>query len=285
MSFSAEQDDALWWLMISADVNAVRAVLALLPEADWREDLPRLVRGAVGRQQRGHWNLTTANAWGTLALQRFAGEFEKAPVAGSSSAKLGDDTQQHVWKDKQPATLDLRWPAAASTLSLDHSGSGAPWLTVQSRAAIPLREPFSSGYRITRTITPVEQKTKGVWSVGDVARIKLDIDAQSDMSWVVIDDPIPGGSTLLGGGLGRDSALLSQGDRNSGDAWPAFEERRFDFYRAYYEFVPKGRFSTEYSVRYNNAGRFEMPATHVEAMYSPEMLGESPNAAIEVSAP
>lgn len=284
MTFSAEQDDALWWLMISADVNAVRAVLALLPEADWREDLPRLVRGAVGRQQRGHWNLTTANAWGTLALQRFAGEFEKAAVAGSISARLGDDTQQHVWKDKQPATLDLRWPAATSTLSLDHSGSGAPWVTVQSRAAIPLREPFSSGYRITRTITPVEQKAKGVWSVGDVARIKLDIDAQSDMSWVVIDDPIPGGSTLLGGGLGRDSALLSAGDRNSGDAWPAFEERRFDFYRAYYEFVPKGRFSTEYTVRYNNAGRFEMPATHVEAMYSPEMLGEVPNAVVEVVA-
>jgi uncharacterized protein YfaS (alpha-2-macroglobulin family) len=285
MTFSAEQDDALWWLMISADVNAVRAVLALLPEADWREDLPRLVRGAVGRQQRGHWNLTTANAWGSLALKRFAGEFEKAPVAGNTSATLGDDTQQYAWKDRQPATLDLAWPSPAGTLSLDHNGSGTPWVTVQSRAAIPLREPFSSGYRITRTITPVEQKTKGVWSVGDVARVKLDIDAQSDMSWVVIDDPIPGGSTLLGGGLGRDSALLSQGEHQQGGAWPAFEERRFDFYRAYYEFVPKGRFSTEYTLRYNNAGRFEMPVTHVEAMYSPEMLGESPNVAVEVVGP
>ncbi|WP_428312046.1 alpha-2-macroglobulin family protein [Hydrocarboniphaga sp.] len=285
MSFSAEQDDALWWLMISADVNAVRAVLALLPEADWREDMPRLVRGAVGRQQRGHWNLTTANAWGTLALAGFARAFEKETVSGSTSARLGDDTQQHAWKDTQAAALDLRWPTAAGTLSLDHSGSGAPWITVQSRAAIPLREPLSSGYRITRTVTPVEQKTKGKWSVGDVARVRLDIDAQSDMSWVVVDDPIPGGSTLLGGGLGRDSALLSQDDRKSGDAWPAFEERRFDFYRAYYAFVPKGRFSTEYTLRYNNAGRFEMPATHVEAMYAPEMLGESPNAAVEVVAP
>lgn len=283
MSFSAEQDDALWWLMISADVNAVRAVLALLPEADWREDLPRLVRGAVGRQQRGHWNLTTANAWGTLALNRFAGEFEKVAVSGSTVARLAADTQQHAWKDSQPATLDLAWPAAAGVLSLDHSGGGAPWVTVQSRAAIPLREPFSSGYRITRTVTPVEQKTKGVWSVGDVARVKLDIEAQSDMSWVVIDDPIPGGSSLLGGGLGRDSQLLTQGQNKQGDAWPAFEERRFDFYRAYYEFVPKGRFSTEYTLRYNNAGRFEMPATHVEAMYSPEMLGELPNAAVEVA--
>lgn len=282
MTFSAEQDDALWWLMISADVNAVRAVLALLPEADWREDLPRLVRGAVGRQQRGHWNLTTANAWGTLALQRFAAEFERDAVAGTTRALLADDEQQHVWQQRQPATLDLAWPAAPATLALDHNGSGAPWVTVQSRAAIPLREPFSSGYRITRTVTPVEQKTKGLWTLGDVARVHLDIDAQSDMSWVVVDDPIPGGSTLLGGGLGRDSALLAGGESDDGAAWPAYVERRFDFYRAYYAFVPKGRFSTEYTVRYNNAGRFEMPATHVEAMYSPEMLGELPNAVVEV---
>ncbi|MDB5971046.1 MAG: hypothetical protein JWQ90_3496 [Hydrocarboniphaga sp.] len=285
MTFSAEQDDALWWLMISADVNAVRAVLALLPEADWHEDMPRLVRGAVGRQLRGHWNLSTANAWGTLALNQFAAQFEREAVTGTTSAKLAADTQQHVWKDRQPATLDLAWPAATGVLSLDHGGSGAPWVTVQSRAAIPLREPYSSGYRITRTVTPVEQKIQGRWTLGDVARVRLDIDAQSDMTWVVIDDPIPGGSSLLGGGLGRDSQLLSQGDRKDGDAWPAFEERRFDFYRAYYAFVPKGRFSTEYTLRYNNAGRFEMPATHVEAMYSPEMLGELPNAAVEVLAP
>jgi uncharacterized protein YfaS (alpha-2-macroglobulin family) len=285
MTFSAEQDDALWWLMISADVNATRAVLALLPEADWHDDMARLVRGAVGRQLRGHWNLTTANAWGTLALNKFAAAFEREAVSGSTTAKLANDTQQHVWKDKRPATLDLAWPATAATLSLDQNGSGAPWITVQSRAAIPLREPFSSGYKITRTVTPVEQKTKGVWTPGDVARVKLDIDAQSDMTWVVVDDPVPGGSTLLGGGLGRDSQLLSSGDRKEGEAWPAFEERRFDVYRAYYEFVPKGRFSTEYTVRYNNAGHFEMPATHVEAMYSPEMLGESPNAAVEVVAP
>lgn len=53
-------------------------------------------------------------------------------------------------------------------------------------------------------------------------------------------------------------------------------------YRSYYRFVPKGRFSTEYTVRLNDAGRFALPPTRVEAMYAPEMYGAVPNAAVEV---
>ena len=33
---------------------------------------------------------------------------------------------------------------------------------------------------------------------GDVVRVRLDIDAQSDMTWVVVNDPIPSGATILG---------------------------------------------------------------------------------------
>ena len=36
-------------------------------------------------------------------------------------------------------------------------------------------------------------------------------------------------------------------------------------------------------MRLNNPGRFALPPTRVEAMYAPEMFGESPNAGIEVA--
>jgi len=53
-------------------------------------------------------------------------------------------------------------------------------------------------------------------------------------------------------------------------------------FRAYYAFVAKGRFKVEYTVRLNNAGRFELPATRVEALYAPEMFGELPNRPLAV---
>uniref|UniRef100_UPI001C310D04 alpha-2-macroglobulin family protein n=1 Tax=Achromobacter sp. GbtcB20 TaxID=2824765 RepID=UPI001C310D04 len=70
--------------------------------------------------------------------------------------------------------------------------------------------------------------------------------------------------------------------RQRGWAWPAFEERTQGAFRAYYDFVPKGQWSIEYTVRLNNAGHFSLPPTRVEAVYKPEMFGELPNAAVVV---
>ena len=39
---------------------------------------------------------------------------------------------------------------------------------------------------------------------------------------------------------------------------------------------------TSLPVRVNNAGRFDLPATRVEALYSPEMFGEIPNETVRV---
>jgi len=115
-----------------------------------------------------------------------------------------------------------------------------------------------------------------------VLRVHLDIDVQADATWVVVDDPVPGGASILGSGLGRDSAIDSAGEQVDDHGWLAYQERRLDAFRAYYRYLPKGRFSIEYTVRLNNPGTFQLPQTRVEAMYAPEMFGESPNAAVVV---
>ncbi|MCC7113272.1 MAG: alpha-2-macroglobulin [Burkholderiales bacterium] len=280
MGFSTEKSDALWWLMISADANANKLILATLGLPGWKDDLPRLVRGSLGRMQRGHWNTTVANAWGTVALDRFAAKFESTAPAGTTSAALAGRTFEHAWKPDDGAKTYARrlpWPDARADVTLRHDGTGVPWVTLTSVAAIPVTAPFSSGYRISRSVAPVRQQTPGTWRRGDVARVTLDLDAQSDMAWVVVDDPLPAGATALGRGLGGESALDAQGERRAGAVWPAFEERTATAFRAYFRYVPKGRFVVEYTVRLDNPGDFGLPATRVEAMYAPEMFGERPN--------
>jgi len=283
MGFATERADALWWLMCSADTNANRALISLLDNDLWQDDLPRMARGSLGRQRKGHWNTTVANAWGILAMEKFSAKFESEAVTGSTSSELSGSSPKLDWSDAPDGgTLGHGWPARAETLRVTHSGSGKPWLTIQSLAAIPLKQPFSTGYRIERTVTPVARRNPAAWTRGDVYRVRLDIEAQSDMTWVVVNDPIPSGAAILGTGLGRDSKILAHGEQRKGWVWPAFEERTFDSFRAYYEFVPKGRWTVEYTVRLNNAGRFALPETRVEALYSPEMFGEIPNRGIEV---
>jgi uncharacterized protein YfaS (alpha-2-macroglobulin family) len=283
MTFSTERADALWWLMISEDSNANRMVLAALDQPDWREDMPRLVRGALGRQLHGHWNTTVANAWGVLAMRKFSAQFESTPVRGATVVRYGHEQLAVSWPNtRKTATDDLSWQPGRGLLDIREQGSGAPWAMVRAMAAIPLHQPLSSGFRIIRTVTPIEQSEPGVWTRGDVARVHLQLESQSDMTWVVVDDPIPAGATILGSGLGGQSQLLTRGEQRGGWAWLAYEERRFDGFRAYYELVPKGHWSVEYTVRFDNPGSFQLPATRVEAMYAPEMFGELPNAPVTV---
>jgi len=123
---------------------------------------------------------------------------------------------------------------------------------------------------------------KGKWSRGDILRVKLDMESQSDMTWVVVNDPIPAGSSILRADMGA-SSLLTVKERSSGWVWPAFTERSFEAFRNYYEYVPKGKWSVEYTLRLNNEGSFQIPATRVEALYAPEMFGEIPNREVKVS--
>ncbi len=285
MGFSTERNDALWWLMISGDSNANRMLLSILDEPQWREDVPRLVRGSLGRQQRGHWNTTVANALGVLAMEKFSAAFESTPVTGASGISYGSQQSKITWpRSANNSQVDLPWQDASASLEVSHAGTGSPWVMIRATAALPLAKPLSSGYKITRSVTPIDQQVAGRWTRGDVARVRLELEAQSDMAWVAVEDPIPGGATIMGSGLGGQSALLTREEGRDGYAWLAFEERRFDSFRAYYRYVPKGRWVVEYTVRLNNPGRFLLPATRVEAMYAPEMFGESPNAPVEVGA-
>jgi hypothetical protein len=126
----------------------------------------------------------------------------------------------------------------------------------------------------------------GHYSRGDILRVTLEVDASADMAWAVVTDPVPAGASILGGGLGRDSVIATQGEKNTGrGAWPAFEERDFATFRSYYEYLPKGVARMQYTIRLNNAGTFALPPSRVEAMYAPEMFGEAPNAPVTVEAP
>ena len=283
LRFATEDSDAWWWLMDGPDGNAARLLLAAVATPAWHDDVPRIVTGALARQQGGAWNTTVANVWGVLALERFSARFEARPPTGRSRIELGAASAAVDWSaTPEGGRHTLPWPTATAALVVRHEGEGRPWLAWQALAAVPLTEPVASGYRIVRSVGAVQRKTPEAWSRGDLLRVRLEIEAVGDMAWVVVSDPLPTGATALGTGLGRDSAIATRDETRSGNAWPAFEERGPGHFRAYYRWLPRGRHVVEYTLRLNNAGRFGLPASRVEAMYAPENFAETPNAVLEV---
>ena len=293
--FTSERTDAWWWLMVNGDTNAFRLIEAVLDDPAWQADLPALLNGALARQQRGRWATTVANVWATIALERFGQQFERDAVNGDTQITLGAlPVQNFAWAGKagEVNKLLLPWPAKPSLkdrLQVTHEGRGQPWVAWQALAALPVTEARANGLRVTREVTALQQKQPGKASRGDLWRVRLTVESDQEMSWVVVSDPIPGGSRILGdaGSGARDARLPAGGETAASNqaarnVWPTSIERSFSTYRAYYGYVPRGTFTTDYTLRLNNAGEFSLPATRVEAMYAPEVFGETPNAKVLV---
>ncbi len=285
--FADNQQNDSWWLMLGPQANMAKFMLVAMQDKAWDADMPRLAIGLLSMQREGAWRTTSANLLGTLAMDKFAARFEREPVFGTVHLDFASGGKHQIeWRDTRAnqqgvrsGDLLLPWTAQGKdTLVLSQEGKGTAWASIRSLAAVPPAKPVAAGYRLVRHVTPVSQAVPGKWSRGDVYRVRLEVHADAPMSWVVMSDPIPAGATILGSGLGRDSAIATV-DEDNGDYWssPSFVERSFEAYRAYYEYLPEGDSTIEYTVRLNTAGSFSLPATRMEALYQPDVYGELPN--------
>lgn len=272
---------APWWMMSSGDEIANRAVALLAGRPGWQDELPRLVVGAALRQQRGHWDTTTANAWGAVAARRFVGLYPPGEIAGTTEVNLLGLSRMARWPTSDAAVLRFPLPRTATPIRLSHAGTGGPWAQIQISAAVPMKQPFFAGYRISRQVSFLQRRDPKKMSKGDVLRIRLTVDAGAERNWVVVSDPIPAGATIVGDLGGQSVTLASQASDSEGIS-PSYVERGQDAWRGYYEWVPRGRFTVEYAVRLNAPGRFQLPPTRVQAMYSPEIRAALPNGSVTV---
>ena len=174
-----------------------------------------------------------------------------------------------------------RLPAAPSPLRLAQSGGSGPWAMVQVSAAVPLTKPLFAGYRLTRKVDVVQARKPGILTRGDVVRVTLTVEASAERNWVVINDPVPAGATIVGN-LGGQSAALAAGNEGSGTQ-PSYVERGKDGWRGYFAWLPRGTAVVSYTLRLNGAGRFNLPPSRVEAMYSPSIRAQVPNAPVTVA--
>ena len=273
--------DDPWQSLSSPDLTAARLLTAVVALPDWRADAPRIARGLMLNQRRGHWDTTPANAAGTLAMRAFSARFETTPVAGTTMATIGTVSHAFDWSHAPPPAT-LAWPPAAILLTLRHFGSGAPWAIVTSRAAVPLIVPFASGFAVHRSVAAVSQAVPGIRSRGDVMKVRVDVTARAPVAWVAVNDPVPAGATILGGSLGGRSDLLAAGATTG--LQPTFVERRTEAVHAHYERLDRATVIYEYTLRLGSTGTFHLPPTRVEALYSPEMVALVPNADVTVAA-
>jgi alpha-2-macroglobulin len=267
-------------LLNSYDSDTAELVQAILNSNDqaFKNGFSPVVMGLVLssnaklQERKGSWDTTMANALMTLSYREFSKVYENTPVTGITEVALAQQTASVDWSAKPHGDLvNFAWPQNAEKLSVEHKGSSAPWALVSVSAAIPITEPMGS-VRIEKKVEPIEQVTSGKYAVGDTFKVTLTIKASAPVSQLALMDPIPAGAQIMKSKFGGDSGETYN--------WSVgYEELGADSYRAYLTDVGEQPIEITYRIRLNNEGNFQLPATTVEALYTPEVYGVIPNAA------
>ena len=235
-----------------------------------------------------------------LAAHRFGTLYPATAVAGVTTASFGPATVTKHWPLSEPErSFTLPLPTTQAPLKLTQTGGAGPWAMVRVRAAVPLTQPAFLGYKVSKKVEVIQAHTPGLLTRGDVVKVSITVDATAERNWVVIDDPVPAGATVIGDLGGQSQLLGSQGGGggvsfltadSNGKLWEvdagaqlAYVERGNDSWRGFFSWVPRGSFTISYVMRLNGAGTFGLPPTRVEAMYSPEVNAMLPNAPVTVA--
>ncbi len=254
-----ERQQTFSWLMRNSDSALLRLILTTANLPQWKEDVPRLYQGSLARQRSGSWLLTTDNAWGVLAMKKVFQAYPSEKVDGVFRAIMNGKEVSSNWKDSVPTVFSIPWKSEMGTLEWKQVGSGKPWISVSVKAAVPVMQPVFAGFSVERVVTPIQQRKKGIWSVGDIAKVQLKVKSKTPQNWVAVEDPVPAGASILQ------------------SSWATAVERKEELVRFYFSAFSEKE-NMEYTIRFNQAGVFKVPSARVEAMYSPDLFAVLPEA-------
>lgn len=257
LQINDEGREQMPWLMRDSTSAVIKLILAKISDAGWRDDIPRLYQGLLSRQAEGSWSLTSNNAWGAIVIKKMKSYFAAEKVQGSFIVSMDKKVNTHLWQNGPQKLFELPWDQRTTELSWAQQGVGRPWVTVSAKIDVPVTKPTFAGFTIEKKIIPVEQRKKNVWSVGDIAKVQLKVKPKVPQTWVVIEDPVPAGASVIQ------------------SSWATAVERKEDLVRYYFSWFA-GDEVIEYNVRFNQPGQYRLPISRVEAMYSPDLFAELP---------
>jgi uncharacterized protein YfaS (alpha-2-macroglobulin family) len=271
--------------------------------------VPKLVRSiTIGGKRKDRWHNTQENTICMGALARYSRTYEVGSnplelTIAVNSQPLG--TVHFTSKASEPQEVSRPLTdndvGGAQTITISPSGKGRFYYSTRlSYVPDSLRStPMNAGIEIVREYSV---KRNGAWSLlvspfmiqqGDLVRVDLFVRLSTPRSFVVVDDPIPGGLEAVNRDLATSSAGDSQVDGASAPVgsswwtakdWVSFGSSFLGFYHKelrhrsasfYSEQLPAGHYHLSYVAQAIAAGSFSAPSARAEEMYDPDVFGES----------
>jgi uncharacterized protein YfaS (alpha-2-macroglobulin family) len=269
-------------------------LLALLRAAPEDRRVEKLTRGLMELRHAGAVRNTQERAYALLALAEYARRFEAEVPAFDTAVWVDADfigRGRFEGRDAVVRTHPVPMPWAELEPSDDHrvtlsrTGQGRMYYRVAMRwAPEPATiEPHAAGIAIERTL----RTTAGTLGAGDtiglgeLVSMDLTVTTNDAMSHVAIDIPLPAGLEAVDTSIGAGrSAMVMEGTTDG--HWVSHRELRAERTLIFADRLAPGEHRSTVYLRAITPGRYGMPPAHAEAMYYPEVQGNTGSRIVEI---
>lgn len=280
-------------------------------------DLPvRLVRSITQtRGTRDHWENTQENLFCMNALLRYSERYEAARPAMKVKVALEAQAMGEAgFNSFRDSAVTLSHPIEAqdlgrnATLNISRAGTGRLYYNtrLQFSPTGEANKPVNAGMEVVREYALLRD---GVWKKmeapftvkrGERVLVDLYVSLPTARTYVVVDDPVPGGLEPVNRDLATSSSVDADSAefKRSEDAWffrfndwINYDTSRWSFYhqelrhdsvRFYSDYLPAGKYHLSYMAQAIAEGEFSLLPMKAEEMYDPDIFGKTASTTLKV---
>jgi uncharacterized protein YfaS (alpha-2-macroglobulin family) len=219
------------------------------------------------RSQDGHWGTTLDNALVVLALSRRPPE----PATGTAVVRLGGaERTQRITGAEVLTLVDAELRAGLSVTAAD-----APVFLAWQERGVPAALPSDDtahGIALRRQYLTLDGAPATTFNHGDLILVRITLDTPLPRTDLVVADLLPGGVEIEDASLAtREDAAVTR----SSALVVKMAQKQDDRLVLCADTSGTAPLTYEYHVRAVSRGVFAIPRIRTEAMYDPEVAGES----------
>ncbi len=305
-----------FWNMTS-DTRSTAIVLSAFARLRPNEAVaPSTVRWLMSVREEGHWRSTQETAWSVLSLTDWmvaSGELQgdysyRVTLNGQSLGEgaVNPETVEQTVTLQQDIQNMLRDTANALVFERaavgNQTGDGRLYYSTYLRYFLPADEILAQNrglsiqreYRLARCgqAADVPCPVTNQATVGDVIDVRLTLVVPNNLTYVVVEDPLPAGAEAIDTSL-KTTSILAQGPDLSGEpaatpepGWifwlPSHSELRDEKVALFASWMPAGTYTYRYQIRASLPGEYlALPANGYQ-MYFPDVWGRSAGAVFTI---
>ncbi|MCB0215216.1 MAG: Ig-like domain-containing protein [Chloroflexi bacterium] len=286
-----------WYSMASTEKSTAMALEALTQVDPGSELAPMAARWLLEHRWGTGWRTTQATAFAVLALTDHlltSGDLEadyawRVTLDGREIGS-GRVDASNVTSPIDPLIIPgSELTPGPHTLGIGKTGTGTIYYTAVGDLALfysgfAATEAAGMGMRLSREYMPISGRSDGQgWHAGDLINVRLTIDTQDELHYLIIEDKLPAGFEGLNQSLETETTRIPGGERPWWRWWGyerhEVRDETVSFFRSY---LPPGTHTFEYAARAVTPGSFSARPAEAYAMYRPEVWARSASARIEV---